>query len=195
MRKILSQPGSTQKASGGHENKLSASKSWPWKPDYGRQGPRKQAERIKVVAPKSLSQPGSTQKTSGRLHSRGPGKLISAGKYPESKLGASKSWPREAYHSWEVPRKLVGGLKVVAPGGLFQPGSTQKTSRVYQSRGPREALRGRKVPRKQVGCLIVVVPGLIVPPGGVSSRLRKEKSKLGRSISAIFTPLKAGTPD
>ena len=61
----------------------------------------------------------------------------------------------------------------MAPKSLSQPGSTQKTSGMPHSRGP----------------------GAHVPPGGVSSRLRKEKSKLGRSISAIFTPLKAGTPD
>ena len=110
-------PGRLFSAGKYHENKQAASKSGPRKAYHGRQGPRKQAGCIKVGAPGGLSRPPGTPKTSKLHQSRGPGRLLAAGKYPENKQTASKSGPREAFLSREVPRKQVDCFKVVVPGG------------------------------------------------------------------------------
>ena len=50
-------PGRLIPAAKGHENKPGASKSWPRKAYCGRQGPRKQTECSKIVAPEVIHRP------------------------------------------------------------------------------------------------------------------------------------------
>ena len=53
------------------ENKRKVSKWWPREAYYGRQGPRKQAESIKMVAPRGLLRMSGTPKTAKMHQSSG----------------------------------------------------------------------------------------------------------------------------